>query len=93
MKPVLRIKGNNESKKVSKELFFAFYVNAKFQETKIISTVGPLYQGSLSKDSTMENIQREKNPRKFPKANLEFPVHYLRSIYSVLGIRGSIEMV
>lgn len=43
MKPVLRIKGNNESKKVSKELFFAFYVNAKFQETKIISTVGPLY--------------------------------------------------
>ena len=41
----------------------------------------------------MENIQREKNPRKFPKAKLEFPVHYLHSIYSVLDIRSSIEMV
>ena len=33
MKTVLRITGSNESK-VSKKLFFAFYVNAKFQETK-----------------------------------------------------------
>ena len=41
----------------------------------------------------MENIQREENPRKFPKAKLEFPVHYLHCIYSVLGIRSNTEMV
>lgn len=36
------------------------------------STVYSLYQGSLSKDWTMENIQREKIPESFQKQILNF---------------------